>query len=825
MAKRKSDKQKAKLLIKTGIILYIFIILVTCHIVKIDYSDIDNLLENLLLHIITHPFDIFPLNWEALGSVSFIFFLCAAGVNVSYLKQKQTRPGEEGGTAQWNDDYDKFSIKYSEPFGSKEISQKSGWIDKATGRPWKEIKTSKEEKTKSFVVAITRLFKGRVEGFKKSKSEKWLDFKDKFRKDVFSIGDEEFKEPTEIQKKIFSFVCNMENKLDMNLDRFKPRVCLKLAEEEEKRIERMLAENIKRQKPVQVPQAQKLVPTLIPQNRNMILSKNVALSMDGRKTWKNNNALIIGGSGSGKTRFYLKPNLMQLNCSYVITDPSGEILECYGKFLQNMGYKLKVINLTEMDHSDCYNPFNYVREDSDILVMVDVLTKNLTPPDSHSSDPFWQKAQAALLQAICFLLYKEYPPADRNFTNVMKLLRIAVVTDGENKSQSPLDVIMADLEKENPNHIAVMQYAIFKQAPTKTATTILTCAQVDLGPFNLEVIANLTGKDTIDMGTIGLEPTALFCITPTAKTTYNWIISLAYTQLFETLYHTAETRCVGKRLPVPVRFLLDEFANIGQIPDFPQKLSTMRKYGISCDIIIQNMAQLETMYKNDWKTIVGNCDTFIYLGGHESSSTEYVSKMLGKQTIKSRNSSRTYGRQGSSNISYNAQGRELMTPDEIAHMSDQKCLVMVKGLMPFFDYKYDIKKHPNFRFTGDWEDENHNTPPELIFNIAEEIQTPNSNPFGNDKERSYKELQNEARAETSYYNRENMPVRRRRSDLELNKKNFEEAGFDNLFNQNEDDEPKNEIEIVGANYPEGEFTLDSDVVEQNEEAFDDFLDE
>jgi type IV secretory pathway TraG/TraD family ATPase VirD4 len=327
------------------------------------------------------------------------------------------------------------------------------------------------------------------------------------------------------------------------------------------------------------------------------------------------------------------------------------------------------------------------------------------------------------------------------------------------------------------------------------------------------------------MGTIGLEPTALFCITPTAKTSYNWIISLAYTQLFETLYHTAETKCKGKRLPVHVRFLLDEFANIGQIPDFPQKLATMRKYEISCDIIIQNMAQLETMYKNDWKTIVGNCDTFIYLGGHESSSTEYVSKMLGKQTIKSRNSSRTYGRQGSSNISYNAQGRELMTPDEIAHMSDDKCLVMVKGLMPFFDNKYDIKKHPNFRFTGDWEDEDGNTPPELVFNIADEIQTPSSNAYGTDGQGTRRDLQKEAKAETIYYARHQMPGRRRNPDLELSRRNFEEAGFNNLFNQDEDGEGRTGIEVVGANYPEGEFDMDSDATAMSEAAFDGFLSE
>lgn len=839
MATKTTGKKTGKLLVKLGILGYVVVIFLTCHATRIDYSAIEfsDFPVAILTHAVLHPIDILPVNWEAIGIVTFIYALCMAGVSVTYEKQKNTRPGEENGSAKWNDDFGKFASKYAEPFGSKSIEQKTGWVDKKTGLPWKREKKrdqpndNEEKKTTSIVVAIKNLIKRKIKLFTSNIRDKWLDMKSSFHKKDEAVPTEKpIKEPTERQRKRYAKICNLENKLDMNLDKYKPKACLeekRRLEEEIKKSQKedpRISELRKRQYvPLNNPK-EKLSATLAPVNRNMILSQNVALSMDGRATRKNCNTLILGGSGAGKTRFYLKPNLMQLNCSYVITDPSGEILQTMGKFLENAGYEIKVINLTNMDQSHCYNPFNYVREDADILVMIDVLTKNLTPPDSHSSDPFWPKAQAALLQAIAFYLYKECRPSERNFTNVMKLLRAAVINDdGPGERNSPLDIIFADLERKDPNHIAVMQYSIFKQAPGKTASTILTCAQVDLAPFNLDTVANLTGIDTVDMGTIGLKPTALFCITPTAKTTFNWIISLAYTQLFETLYYTAETKCKGLRLPVHVRFLLDEFANIGQIPDFEQKLSTMRKYEISCAIIIQNMAQLETMYKESWKTIVGNCDEFIYLGGHESSSTEYVSKMLGKQTIKSRNSSKTYGRQGSNNISLNATGRELMTPDEIAHMSDQDCLVMVKGVMPFFDKKYDLLKHPNYKYTGDADDS-------LLFDVAAEIQTPNNKLLTSTREGQVRQLQHEAKADARNHDRSHIIGTKKKSVTAVTQENLENAGFNNCFDLNAglDDDEKVKVSVVGSNVPHGnqthdEFTLDAESEEASLDNFSNFL--
>lgn len=846
MARKRNNKKVGKMLVRLGIVGYFVVVYLTCHLTMIDWSDVGMILDNLVAHIAGHPFQIFPIDWQWVGIVTFAYALLMAYAQVCFEKAKQTMPGEESGTSEWNEDYDKFASKYAEPFGKKEITQKTGWLDKKTGAPWRKqkkisgLQEEVDERTTSIVVALLNLLRrkwGRVRG---KWMDRWLDVKGKwldFWEGVFggNKGDEEegvdpdFRVPTERERKKYEKVCAWEKKLDMNLDKWKPKACLeerkRLEAEERKRqfIESERIRELRRNKGMNARKSTvKYEATLVPVNRNMILSQNVALSMDGRATRKNCNTLILGGSGAGKTRFYLKPNLMQLNCSYVITDPSGEILQTMGKFLENAGYEIKVINLTNMDQSHCYNPFNYVREDADILVMIDVLTKNLTPPDSHTSDPFWPKAQAALLQAICFYLYKECRPSERNFTNVMKLLRAAVINDdGPGERNSPLDIIFSDLEKKDPNHIAVMQYSIFKQAPGKTASTILTCAQVDLAPFNLDTIANLTGVDTIDMGTIGLRPTALFCITPTAKTTYNWIISLAYTQLFETLYYTAETKCKGLRLPVHVRFLLDEFANIGQIPDFEQKLATMRKYEISCAIIIQNMAQLETMYKESWKTIVGNCDEFIYLGGHETSSTEYVSKMLGKQTIKSKNSSKTYGRQGSHNISLNATGRDLMDPSEIAHMSDQDCLVMIKGVMPFFDKKYDLLKHPNYHLTGDAEDS-------LIYDIAAEIQTPKNNVFGNKHQKERRKLEHQAMEDSRRADREARLTTRRTAaladrDTAVTPENLVKAGlmYDNDFPQ---DEAMFADMEVSAHVPADEFAVPEEMAEQMNDNFGEFLD-
>lgn len=335
--------------------------------------------------------------------------------------------------------------------------------------------------------------------------------------------------------------------------------------------------------------------------KNMIFTKDIFMSMDTRKTRRNNNVLVIGGSGTGKSRFFVKPNMLNGNCSFVITDPSGELLETMGVFLENQGYEVRVFNLVEMEHSNCYNPFNYIRNQEGVLIMINALIKNTTPKGSSSSDPFWEKAETALLQAICFFLVSECNKEDQNFSNVMKLLRCAKAVEGQEDVDSTLDIMFKDLAEREPEHIAVQSYAVFKSAGGgKTAQSILISCQTRLQTFNLDAIKKLTSTDDIDLASIGDKPVALFCITPSADTTFNYLIALMYTQLFETLYFHAETQCEGKRLKSHVRFLLDEFANVGTIPDFPQKLATMRKYEISCSIIIQALSQLKAMYKDDW---------------------------------------------------------------------------------------------------------------------------------------------------------------------------------------------------------------------------------
>lgn len=451
-------------------------------------------------------------------------------------------------------------------------------------------------------------------------------------------------------------------------------------------------------------------------NRNMILTDTVFLNMDTRATMINDNIMCVGGAGSGKSRFLVKPNILQANCSYVITDPSGELLEATGEFLKKQGYEIKVFNLVQMEHSCSYNPFAYIRDENGVLTMITTLIKNTTPPNSMQTDPFWEKAETALLQALCFYLYYECNMEDRSFSSVMRLLRCAEVRDGQADFVSTLDIMFNDLKEKNPEHIAVRQYAVLKQAAGKTAQSILVSCAVRLTIFNMRSIENLTSVDNIDLASIGDRPTVLFCITPIIDTTFNFLVAMMYTQLFETLYFHAENHCKGKRLPVHVRFLLDEFANIGTIPDFDQKLSTMRKYEISCTIILQNLAQLKTIYKDSWETITGNCDTFIFLGGQEESTLKYVSEKLGKETIKTQNSSRNYGRQGGSSQSYNAAGRELMTPDEISKMSTSECIVFIRTTLPFKNRKYNYTRHVSYKYTGDASDD-------MIFDVTTQVQT------------------------------------------------------------------------------------------------------
>lgn len=437
---------------------------------------------------------------------------------------------------------------------------------------------------------------------------------------------------------------------------------------------------------------------------NMILSNDVFLNMDTKKTRFNNNVLVIGGSGSGKSRFFVKPNILQANCNYVVTDPAGEMLASMGTFLENQGYEIRVFNLVEMDKSHCYNPFKYIRKDEDVLTMIDCLIVNTTPPNTKGGDQFWVKSETALLQALCFYLIEKCVPEEQNFGSVMELLRLAEVDENNPDKQSPLDIMFSKLKAENPSSMAVKSYDIFKMGAGKTLKSILISCGVRLQVFNLQAVANLTNVDTIDLASIGTGDgkKALFVITPQASETYNFLVSMLYSQLFETLYFEGNKLIEqDKSFKHEVRFLLDEFVNIGQIPQFTKKLATMRKYGISCSIIIQNLAQIKALYEKDWETIIGNCDSMIFLGGLEYSTLEYISNIMGTQTIRTRNEGRSRGKNSSSSLNYQRTQRKLMNPDEVGNMDNSMCIIKIRSLDPFFTKKYDYPKHPNYHLTGD----------------------------------------------------------------------------------------------------------------------------
>lgn len=437
---------------------------------------------------------------------------------------------------------------------------------------------------------------------------------------------------------------------------------------------------------------------------NMILSNDVFLNMDTKKTRFNNNVLVIGGSGSGKSRFFVKPNILQANCNYVVTDPAGEMLASMGTFLENQGYEIRVFNLVEMDKSHCYNPFKYIRKDEDVLTMIDCLIVNTTPPNTKGGDQFWVKSETALLQALCFYLIEKCVPEEQNFGSVMELLRLAEVDENNPDKQSPLDVMFSKLKAENPSSMAVKSYDIFKMGAGKTLKSILISCGVRLQVFNLQAVANLTNVDTIDLASIGTGDgkKALFVITPQASETYNFLVSMLYSQLFETLYFEGNKLIEqDKSFKHEIRFLLDEFVNIGQIPQFTKKLATMRKYGISCSIIIQNLAQIKALYEKDWETIIGNCDSMIFLGGLEYSTLEYISNIMGTQTIRTRNEGRSRGKNSSSSLNYQRTQRKLMNPDEVGNMDNSMCIIKIRSLDPFFTKKYDYPKHPNYHLTGD----------------------------------------------------------------------------------------------------------------------------
>ena len=435
-------------------------------------------------------------------------------------------------------------------------------------------------------------------------------------------------------------------------------------------------------------------------NYNKILTQNFCIGLDGRIHRRNLNLLICGGSGAGKTRFFAKPNVMQCNCSYVILDPKGEILRDTGGLLEKEGYVVKVLDLINMQKSHCYNPFVYLRDDNDVQRLVTNLFKSTTPKGSQSNDPFWDTAASMLLLSLVFYLKYEAPEEEQNFTMVMEMLRAGEVKEDEEMFSSPLDILFERLENDNPEHIAVKYYRDYHSGSAKTLKSIQITLASRLEKFNLESLSSITIHDELELSTIGEKKTALFALIPDNDTSFNFIVSILYTQLFQQLFYTADHKYKG-RLPVHVHFVMDEFANVSLPDDFAKILSVMRSREVSVSIILQNMAQLKALFEKDWESIVGNCDEFLYLGGNEQSTHKYVSELMGKENLDINTYGRSYGRNGNYSTNYQQTGRELMTPDEVRMLDNKYAILFVRGERPIKDYKYDILKHPNVKYTAD----------------------------------------------------------------------------------------------------------------------------
>lgn len=436
-----------------------------------------------------------------------------------------------------------------------------------------------------------------------------------------------------------------------------------------------------------------------PEN-NVILTQNVRMSLDSRKHRRNLLEIVVGGSGAGKTRFEVKPNIMQANCSFLVTDPKGEILRSMGPLLQAKGYVIKVFDLVDPARSDSYNPFHYIRDDKDVLSLIQNFIKSTTPKGSHSNDPFWEKSETALDTALMLYLLHEAPLEEQTFETITYLIENAGIRENDPDYQSPLDLLFAALEEEEPDHLAVRQYKIFKQAEARTARSILVTAAVRLAPFTLPSIQRITSRDELEIDMLGERKQAIFCVIPDSDDTLNFLVGMLYTQAFQTLYYRADKEH-GGRLPVPVRLIMDEFANVALPDNFTRVQATMRSREISSVIILQNISQLKALFKNDWEGIIGNADSFLYLGGNEQSTHEYVSKLLGKQTIDTQTRGETRGRNGSSSTNFQNAGRELMTPDEVRRMATDDALLFIRGELPVKDKKYDLMKHPNIKLTED----------------------------------------------------------------------------------------------------------------------------
>ena len=437
-----------------------------------------------------------------------------------------------------------------------------------------------------------------------------------------------------------------------------------------------------------------------PKSENKLMTQNVSIGLNAKKHRRNLNTLVCGGSGAGKTRFYCKPNLMQCNTSFVILDPKGEIVRDVGKLLEAKGYEIKVLDLISMEKSHCYNPFVYLRSDNDIQRLVTNLFKSTTPKGSQSNDPFWDTAASMLLLALVFYLHYEAPEDEQNFAMIMEMLRAGAIEDEEEPRPSPLDNLFSELEYENPDHIALKYYHSYHSGSAKTLKSIQITLAARLEKFNLESLASLTSTDELELETLGEKKTALFALIPDNDTSFNFLVSILYTQLFQQLFYSAD-HIHGGSLPIPVHFLMDEFANVSLPDDFDKILSVMRSRSVSVSIILQNLAQLKALFEKQWESIVGNCDEFLYLGGNEQSTHKYVSELLGKSTIDTNTYGKSEGRSGSYSTNYQISGRELLTPDEVRMLDNRYAILFIRGERPLLDFKYDILKHPNVALTAD----------------------------------------------------------------------------------------------------------------------------
>ena len=435
------------------------------------------------------------------------------------------------------------------------------------------------------------------------------------------------------------------------------------------------------------------------QKENKILTRHVRLGLDTHKHRRSLNVLVIGGSGAAKTRSYVKPNILEANTNYVITDPKMEVLTATGGWLKSKGYDIRVLNLVNLEESDGYNPFRYLRDEKDVLKLVNNLIQATTPKGSHESDPFWTKAETALLQAIILMLFQEAPEYEQNFSMVMRVLEYAEVREEDDEYLSPLDLLFQAMERENPESVALRQYKVFKQSAGKTAKSILVSAAVRLAPFNLPQIRAITDHDDMDLYTLGEKKCALYAVIPDNDNTFNFLVSLLYSQAFQTLYYSADQIHHGA-LPRHVHFVLDEFAAM-PLPGYTRELATMRSRNISSSTIIQNMAQIKELYKDSWETIPGNSDTILYLGGNEQSTHKYISEALGKATIDTKTHGQTKGKSGSYSTNFQMSGRELLTPDEVRALDNRYCILFIRGAKPVMDLKYELTEHPAIRYTVD----------------------------------------------------------------------------------------------------------------------------